>query len=219
MNRPPSLVGRSLLCAAAFAVSTSALGPALAQDEGFSSLFNGTLDGWAVENAEPMTFVMGEDLLMIREDRGWLRSEQTYTDFSLRIDFRFITDDADSGVFIRAANGEEFMRGWPNESYQVQLRNPASESRFPPVGGLFRHGLPDGAISFDPADAARLSRPTGSWQTLQIDAIGDRLAVMLNGEPLMQAEGLVRPDGYIGLQSEMGVLEISAIEIDDLSGD
>lgn len=215
MTRPTTVAGGSLWLGLLSAIAACAAAPA--QDEGFTSIFNGTLDGWVVEGADPMSFAVGEDILRVREDHGWLRSERTYADFSLRIEFRYLTDDADSGVFIRAANSEEFMRGWPNESYQVQIRNPAFESRFPPVGGLFRHGLPDGAISFDPAEAARLSRPTGEWQTLQIDAIGDRLAVMLNGAPIMQAEGLVRPEGYIGLQSEMGALEIHSIEIDDLS--
>jgi hypothetical protein len=77
--------------------------------------------------------------------------------------------------------------------------------------------MPDGAITFDPAEAARLSYPTGEWQEIEIDAIGDRLSVKLNGEPLMEAEGIIRPEGYIGFQSEMGGLEIRWIEIDDLS--
>jgi hypothetical protein len=215
MNRPPKLFGRRAWLAAATALA--ACSAASAQDEGFTPLFDGTLDGWVIEGADDGSFITGEHVLRIAGDHGWLRSEQTYSDFSLRIEFRWLTDDADSGVYVRAANDGEFMNDWPNGSYQVQLRNPELESRFPPVGGLFRHGLPDGAIIFDPAQAARQSRPIGEWQTMQIDAIGDRLAVTLNGAPVMQAEGIVRPEGYIGFQSEMGALEIRWVEIDDLS--
>jgi hypothetical protein len=193
-----------------------AAAPSCADAQGYSALFNGGLGGWVVENSDGANFAVGEDVLRVTGPEGWLRSERTYADFRLRVEFRFLTDDADSGVFVRAQNDAEFIRGWPNQSYQVQLRNPLGESRFPPVGGLFRHGMPDGPTRFDPADAARLSRPTGEWQALEIEAVGERIAVRLNGEPLMEAEGLANPEGYIGLQGELGALEIRAIAIEEL---
>jgi hypothetical protein len=179
-------------------------------------LFDGTLAGWVVENSDGSNFVVEDGVLRVSGPEGWLRSEGRYADFRLRVEFRFLTEDADSGVYVRAQTDELFIRGWPNRTYQVQLRNPAGTSPFPPVGGLFRHGLPDGPIRFDPADSARLSKPAGEWQTLEIEAVGERLAVRLNDEALMEAEGLVNPDGHIGLQGEAGAVEIRAIAIEEL---
>ena len=83
-------------------------------------------------------------------------------------------------------------------------------------GGIFRHGMPDGATRFDPAEAARLSAATGEWQTIEIEAVGERLTVRLNGELLTEAQGVANPEGYIGLQSELGAMEVRAIEIEEL---
>lgn len=199
------------ICAAAVAASS-----ARSQD-GFVPLFDGaSLDGWVVEKTDAGNFSVVDGVLKAEGPNGWLRSDATYADFRLRVEFRFLADDADSGIFVRTGNDEEFIRGWPNGGYQVQLRNPLGESRFPPVGGLFRHGMPDGATTFDPADADRLSLGTGEWQTLEIDAIGESLSVRLNGEPLMEAEGVANAEGYIGIQGEMGALEFRTIEIQEL---
>jgi len=193
-------------------VSILAGDAAVAQSEtAFRPLFDGTLDGWTIENDAAVSIVDG--VLRLDEPRGWLRSNERYGDFSLRIEFRFVDDDTDSGIFVRAVADGTFAFGWPNDAYQVQLRNPIGESRFPPVGGIFRHGKPDGETRFDPADAERLSLGTGVWQTLEIDVVGDTLRVRLNGEPLTEAFGIENPSGFIGIQAERGAIEFRAIEI------
>ncbi len=197
-----ALLGFSMFTgAAAFAQSGTAFRP----------LFDGTLEGWTVENDAAVSIVDG--VLRLDEPRGWLRSNERYGDFSLRIEFRFVDDDTDSGIFVRAVADGTFAFGWPNNAYQVQLRNPIGESRFPPVGGIFRHGKPDGETRFDPADAERLSLGTGEWQTLEIDVVGETLRVRLNGEPLTEALGIENPTGFIGIQAERGAIEFRAFEI------
>ena len=120
-------------------------------NDGFVPLFDGTLEGWVVENSEPGVFTAADGVLHVEGAQGWLRSEGQYSDFVLRAEFRFLTDTTDSGIYVRAIADSEFIRGWPNNSYQVQVRNPIGESRFGPVGDLFRHGTPPGDIEFDPA--------------------------------------------------------------------
>lgn len=179
----------------------------------YEALFDGqSLAGWSLVNDAPISAEGG--VLRVEGSSGWLRSEKPYGDFALRAEFRFLTDDADSGLFVRVAeDGGEFVFGWPNDSYQIQLRNPLGQSPFPPIGGLLRHGRPPGETSFDPADAARLSRGTGEWQTLDVEVVGDTLTVSLNGEVLTEAAGVSNASGYIGLQAERGVLEFRSIEI------
>ena len=206
MTRMPALArtAAAALLIAGFAVHAQA--PAELEP-----LFDGTLSGWTVENDAAASVADG--VLRIDAPRGWLRSNEQYEDFTLRIEFRFLDDDTDSGIFVRAVADDTFGPGWPSNAYQVQLRNPIGESRFPPIGGLFRHGKPPGETRFDVADAERLSLGTGVWQTLEIDVEGESLAVRLNGEPLTEASAIENPRGYIGIQAELGAVEFRAIEI------
>lgn len=177
----------------------------------FRALFDGTLNGWTKENG--VSASVADGVLRVEAPRGWLRADGRYADFVLRVEFRFVDDDTDSGLFVRAAADGEFVAGWPNDSYQIQLRNPIGESRFPPVGGVFRHGRPDGPTRSDPADAERLSIGTGAWQTMEVDVRGESLSVTLNGEPLTEALEITNPSGYIGIQGERGAIEFRMIEI------
>lgn len=210
----PVDAGRKRTAARLLAVAALVAGPATttAQD-GFRPLFLGTLDGWSIENTQGNNIALDAGTLVVAEPGGWLKSDAQFADFTLRVEFRFLTDDADSGIFVRAAADGTFGPGWPSDSYQVQLRNPVGESRFPPVGGIFRHGLPEGPTQFDASDAERLSLGTGVWQTLEIDALGDTLTVRLNGAPLTHAGDIVNARGHVGIQAETGRLEFRAIEI------
>jgi len=199
-----------------------AAGPALlciavglaAQDEApLVPLFDGTLNGWSIENTSVDNFTVSDGILRVAAPEGWLRSAEQFGDFFLRIEFRFLTENADSGIFVRAVADESFGRGWPNNSYQLQLRNPLGQSPFPPVGGLFRHGSGDGSTQFDPYTADRASTGTGVWQRLEIEVVADTLTAWLNGAQLTYATGIANPTGYIGIQGETGALEFRAMEI------
>ena len=181
--------------------------------QAFVPLFDGTLKGWVVENTTAGNFTINDKVLRVEGPSGWLRSDGQYIDFTLRVQFRFMTADADSGIFFRTAGTTPFMRGWPNNSYQVQLRNPATQSRLPAVGGLFRHGMPPGDISFDQPAVERLSRGTGEWQDLELAVSGETLTVRFNGTEVTRAGNIIRQSGHIGIQAEVGSLEFRSIAI------
>jgi hypothetical protein len=202
---PLTLAGVAVLIAAVLAHG-QASGPVV-------RLFDGTLTGWTVENSATGNFTIRDGVLRVEGPGGWLRSQREYGDVSLKTEFRFLTADADSGLFVRARTTGGFGRGWPNSSYQVQIRNPLTPSRLPPVGGLFRHGMPGGDTSFDAAAVEKLAKPTGDWQLLEVDVIGDRLTVRFNGTEVMRAASIANPTGYIGLQGETGALEFRSIEL------
>ncbi|HEY8521265.1 MAG TPA: FG-GAP-like repeat-containing protein [Gammaproteobacteria bacterium] len=199
----------ALLCGAHIACTAPAAAEAV-------PLFDGTLSGWSIENTGAGNIAVRDGVLRVEAPAGWLRSAAVYGDFRLRVEFRFLTDDADSGIFVRAVADGVFGRGWPANSYQVQLRNPLGESPFPPVGGIFRHGKPPGETRFDAERAARTSLGTGEWQTLEIEVMGSELEVRLNGTMLTHAAGIENPSGYVGIQAEAGALEFRAIEIEEL---
>jgi len=178
-------------------------------------LFNGTLDNWRVVFTQTDNIKIVDGLLRVEGPNGWIRSTKRYADFRLEIEFRWLTDDADSGVFLRAGADETFARGWPAGSYQVQLRNPAGGSSLPPVGHLFRHQMDDGPLRFDEEGARALALPTGEWQTLAIELDGERLAVWLNGTGITQALGIAKSTNFIGFQAERGGLEFRSIRIQE----
>jgi hypothetical protein len=188
------------------------------QPGGFVPLFDGTLKGWVIENTQAGNISVRDGVLRVDAPGGWLRSAREYGDIAVRVEFRFVTADADSGLFVRASGSGQFMRGWPNNSYQVQIRNPATASRLPPVGGLFRHGMPPGPTEFDAAIVEKVARPTGEWQTLEVEVTGNRLTARLNGTEVLKAMEIANPRGFIGLQAETGTVEFRSIEVRELPG-
>jgi hypothetical protein len=178
-------------------------------------LFNGTLDNWRVAFTEGDNIRIVDGLLRVEGPNGWVRSTQRYTDFRLEIEFRWLTDDADSGVFLRASGDETFARGWPAGSYQVQLRNPAGPGTLPTIGHLFRHQMDDGPLRFDQETAREVALPTGEWQTLAIELVGERLAVWLNGTGITQALGVKKSRNFVGFQAERGGLEFRSVRIQE----
>jgi hypothetical protein len=87
------------------------------------------------------------------------------------------------------------------------------------IGNIYRHGNAGGQTNFDSQAALQAARPTGEWQTMEIEVSGDSLTVKLNGTALTRATGLVNPSGYIGLQGEAGAVEYRAIRIKETKKD
>jgi 3-keto-disaccharide hydrolase len=179
----------------------------------WTELIDPDLARWTIENAPAAHFRVVDDVLVVREPEGWLRSDRRYADFECRTEFRFLTDDADSGLFVRVASDVAFRRGWPNRSYQVQIRNPLGPSPYPPVGDLFRHGMASGPTDYDEPLARAVCLPTGAWQLLTVRVAGDTLSVALNGTAITRATGLRNETGFIGIQGETGVLEFRSLRI------
>jgi hypothetical protein len=179
----------------------------------FTPLFDGTLRGWTLENGSASSFTAADGVLRVEGPAGWLRASGEYRNFVLRTGVRMLTPDADSGIFVRAVGSSVFMRGWPGDSYQVQVRAPAAPGPLPPVGGLFRHG-PKIVIDAPDVEAVRKAfTGVGEWQRLEVEVSGTVLQTRLNGATVMRAEGLAERAGSVGIQAETGVLEYRAIEI------
>ena len=189
----------------------------------FVPLFNGrTLDGWVIENSDGANFTVVDGLLRVEGPQGWLRSTDAYGDFRLRAEVRFQTDDADSGLFVRAPGPASniFIRGWPANAYQVQVRNMATNRTTRPlwIGDLYRHRVPPGETAYDADAAATAFRGTGEWQLVEVTVAGDTIAVTVNGVATTRASGVVNPRGYIGVQGETGIVEYRAIELAPAAG-
>jgi hypothetical protein len=181
---------------------------------GFRPLFDGTLGEASIENGG--AFVIEDGVLRAVGPQGWLRFPVQARDLRLRLELRFTTTTGDSGVFLRAQSGGVFARGWPNRSYQVQLLNPDAGGTLPPIGGLFRHGMPPGATALDRDALERAFTGTGEWQVLEIELAGTDLTVRLNDVLVTRASGIEDVLGSIGIQSETPAVEFRRIDIEVL---
>jgi hypothetical protein len=186
---------------ASLAFIAFALSAARAGEDGFTALFNGKdLEGWHIMNNGQ--FSVKDKVIHLNKGSGWLRSDKEYKDFELRMEFRFVSKGADSGIFVRASKDG---KNWPAKAYQVQTMDNNS------IGEVF------GAKSKrDQEKLKKAMKKTGEWQTYVITVKDGNCDVVLNDEHITVATGLEPRAGYIGLQGEGGILEFKNIRVKEL---
>lgn len=199
-------------------VGLAGAAPAAAQEGEYRTLFDGeSLDGWVIENTGVGNIHVRDGVIVVQGPGGWLRSAERYRNFRLELEFRIASDGADSGVFVRAATTGGFSVGWPNRSYQVQIRDMHQPSRFIGLGDVFRHGMPPGDADYAVERVEALYAGVGVWHELAIEVVGDFMTVYFEGEPVLWAYGIGNDDGYIGFQAEAGVVEYRNVRIIELT--
>ncbi|MGI9470133.1 MAG: ankyrin repeat domain-containing protein [Rubripirellula sp.] len=173
-------------------------------------LFNGwNLEGWSIQNGG--RFSVEDGILKLDGGTGWLRSEKTYADFKLFIEFRFLEKKANSGIFVRTGpTSNEDKNGWPNNGYQVQCMDTLTGK---PLATMLPYGAPPFEHESDLEALKKAYKPVGEWQTFEITAMGEKLEVRLNGAVVTTARSIKNRDGHIGIQGENGLLEFRKIEL------
>ena len=176
-------------------------------------LFNGrNLDGWDIVNNGQ--FSVEDGVLKIDRGTGWLRSSETFGDFVLTMEFRFLEEEANSGIFVRTGpTSTDDERGWPDNGYQIQCMDIITGDT--PLGQMIPYGAPPFEHEFDIEALNEAYNPTGEWQTYEITAEGENLSVKLNGILITTATSIKNLTGHIGIQGELGLLEFRKIEVEE----
>lgn len=196
----------SIACIVMTAITFSTWADEPLRQEGCARLFNGKdLSGWVIENQGK--FSVREGVIFLDKGSGWLRSEKTYQDFELRLEFRFVSKGADSGVFVRASREG---KNWPAKNYQIQTMDNES------IAALYGTGLAAPKLRYDAAAMRKVRKTGGEWQSYVIAVRGEQAKITLNGTQISVADGLTVQAGYIGLQGEGGQLEFRNILIREL---
>lgn len=153
-----------------------ACAPAVAAEE-FTPLFNGTdLAGWT-GGAGSHEVVDGE--LRCRRGRAAnIQTTKAYADFVLRFEFR-LTPGADSGLGIRMPPGGEAAY----DGIEIQLVDE-SDPKHADLKPFERSGSIYGVV----AAKAGAMKPAGEWNAAEVTARGSRIAVVLNGTPVLDAD-------------------------------
>jgi hypothetical protein len=175
------LVGLCGLPAGLYAAPPEASKP---PSSGFTySLFDGrSLQGWTIEN--DCEVGVEDGLLVLQSGNGWLRSDHTYKDFTLHVEWKALkAADYDAGVYIRTQRGG---KDFPKESYQINTLQ-GEEGNIKKLKGASSKGL---------------VKP-GDWNVFDITVIGDSVELKINGKPAYKVGGLKHDVGYVGLQCEV----------------
>ncbi len=175
------------------------------------SLFNGqNLDGWVIESQGD--FSVQDGRLVVNRGTGWLRSQESFGDFVLEMEFRFLEKEANSGIFVRTGpTSKNDDSGWPDNGYQVQCKDTITEDRA--LATMIPYGAPPFEHESDRDALARAYRPTGQWNHYEITCQGETLQVKLNGVLITTATGIKNRQGHIGIQAEHGLLEFRKVDI------
>ena len=205
----------SLILVGGLALAGMAAGPQ-AQEQGFTPLFNGKdLTGWVygTRNGAPNKSGKGYQiengiLFTTKEDGGNLFTEKEYSDFVLRFEVK-LTENANNGIGIRAPlEGDAAYVGM-----EIQVLDDGG-SQYTKLQPAQYHGS-----VYQMFAAKRGSQKlVGEWNVEEITAKGRRIAVVLNGTTIVDANlddvkdeallakhrDLNRPEGSRGIANTKG---------------
>ena len=216
-----SIAGSSLVCGTAMATAQR-------PPKGFVALFDGKdLSAWRADDEAKKHWVVRNGIIDFdgkdenpQGQKRHLWSVKEYADFTLRVDWRFpgtareleheiilpngdyaldaagkrkkekVMDAGDSGIYLRGSDKSQVnMWCWPIGSGEVYgYRN---DMKLPPE---VRAGV---------TPKKHADRPIGSWNSMVITMLGDRLSVTLNNIAVITKAQLpgVAPSGPIALQN------------------
>ncbi len=146
------------------------------------NLFDGrTLEGWVKEGGAQFRVADGA-IVVDQGASGWLRTEKTYTDYELELEFKTAAD-GNSGIFLRsAAQSKAHETG-----YELQIFDAHPEF---PTGGIVGHVRGAAGSKLKPDE----------WNKYEIRHQGQRLLVKLNGKQTLDWRDAKAKAGHIGLQ-------------------
>ena len=163
----------------------------------FIYLFDGqSIDGWRMAGLG--RFVLSESDKSLQSEGGmgllWY-TKKKYKDFVLKVDWKVSRRNDNSGVFIRFSDPDNDPLIAVNTGYEIQIDDMA----MPDGNPLHRTGA---IYNFAAPLNAAVSKPVGQWNTFEIEVIGQRYRVTLNGEKVIpEFIGNRNTEGYIGIQN------------------
>ena len=186
--------------AGTFALTTILFGCAMPMGSSWTSLVDGTrglenFDRVGVANWSATDGAIQASAGGARP--AYLVSKQSYTDFTMRVEF-WSSDDANSGVFVRCANPAEIT---DENCYEANI----FDQRPDPSYGT-------GAI-VKVAKVSPMPKAGGKWNVYEITAKGPRLTLVLNGVKTVDVEDSKLTSGPVALQWGRGVIRFRKVDI------
>ena len=195
----PSLTALTLARRTALAIARESFGA----EPGFTSLGTGGLNGWQMAGSGGF-MELGGNIIESVDGIGllWFTKEQ-FDDFTLRVDFRLSSPTDNSGIFIRipALGTGDPANDWKpatTQGYEIQIDNTG----FNPDTNSFNDPLHKTGAIYTLASSSAVMPGVGQWNTYEIEAVGPKITVRLNGQQVSQlTNGNRQTKGFIGLQN------------------
>jgi len=161
------------------------------------NLFDGkSLDGWECDPIEQAGDWIAVDGELLGDNTGEQASiiwtNQVFRDFEVELDYITLTDDYDTGLFIRGL------------SHQVQIGISRSLQK-DMTACIY---APKDELGSYPGQTDKVTdiHKIGEWNHLKVIVSGKRIQTILNDEPMVDYTGIALVDeGPIGLQLHGGV--------------
>jgi Domain of Unknown Function (DUF1080) len=177
--------------------SSSAAEPAVGTN--WNSLFDSSdLGGWVKMNGG--TFTATNGILHLEGGKGWLRTENDYGDFVLEAEWRGLTTNYNSGIFLRAP-----LEGnpWAADIWQINTKQTA-------IGELLQGPTEIVKSVTSPV-------PACEWVKFRIEALGTNLLLDVDGRRVWEFHQLKPARGYIGLQAEGKAFDFRNLRIREIA--
>jgi hypothetical protein len=205
-------VARTGALAVGAVLTACATAPQPAHDgkQGFRPLFNGRdLDGWSVVNGGPGTWTVRDGVLVCSgRPTGVMRTERTYENFVLELEYRHMVPGGNAGLFVWSdplpARGQPFTR-----SIEVQVMDGVETENYTSDGDVFAiHGAvmtpdrphPAGWMRCLPSE--KRARPSPEWNRYRVTCIDGTLKLELNGAEVSGGHDIAPRRGFLCLEAE-----------------
>jgi len=190
MTRTTTLVLGTLL------IGLTTFQPATSAQGAWTTMFDGkSLNGWSIVGDANWEVVDG--VIQANKGTGFLVTPAPYTNFQITLDF-WVTDDANSGVFIRCEDPKNI--GAAN-AYEVNIFDKRPDQSFR-TGGIV-----------DVAKPATVLMTGGKWNSFDITARGTKLTVVLNGMKMVDVDDAKHARGPIALQYGAGTVKFRNVRV------
>jgi len=216
---------RRFLLPLACVVQLHAAAPAapLVKDTKPIALFNGTdltgLEVFSEASTGPAWQVEDGVLRCVSSGKGYIRTTRAYSDYHLRVEWRWPAKPGNSGVMVNIT-GSDMV--WP-KSIECQLANGrAGDFAFfsdargkEEIVSRNPSGVSTGRLARN-AGAGQVEKPAGEWNVYDIEVAGDTLTVSVNGVTVNRLTGVMPSGGMIAFQAEGAHVDFRHIELTPL---
>lgn len=183
-------------------------------------LFNGKdLTGWVRfapgGNVDEMWSVKDGVIHCTGKPNGYIRTEQTYRDYRLGVDWRWTDKPTNSGVLLHKT-GEDKV--WPT-CIEAQLMHENAGDFWILQGATIQvkgKTVGPGAYVNSVKFAPHSEKPAGEWNHYDITCRGDTVKLVVNGVLQNEGTGASASAGNICLQSEGSPIEFRDVVIQPL---
>ncbi len=208
-----------------------------AADSTSKSLFNGKdLTGWHVDvphlddhpDAQATFVVRNGMLVSLGQPAGHLITDETYENYRLEVEYRFVSKPGNCGVLVFASTPRSLYKMFP-KSIEVQMNHLHAGDFWCivediTVPDMVKRRGPQADWGVTEGKARRIlnltddsEKPPGEWNKMVIECVSDNIKVWVNGNLVNHGTKCSASKGQIALQAEGSEVEFRKLDLTPIS--